>query len=323
MRGIVSLRGKQLVAFTHDVMASVLAVFLSVAFRFGGFAYLEERGLYMGAIVPFTAAAIISILVLRTYRTSWRHTSTSDLITIVQTATLTALIYLPLSFVTTRLTEIPRSFVLIAWMIFFVLMAGSRVTYRLFLERGAFFLRRSMRSGQMPVLVVGGGRKGEIFLRSLDHTSEYYAVGVLDNLAPGSVLRGVPVLGTIAEAEKVIQGFKDDDDKPRKLVVVDRSLSPEVLARLVKVTLQHGLTVGRVPDLTQLRPGAEDKQELQPLLVEDLLGRPQIVLDQALVGALIASKRVLITGAGGSIGSEIVRQVCAIGPSAVCLFDAS
>ena len=142
MRGIVSLRGKQLVAFTHDVMASVLAVFLSVAFRFGGFAYLEERGLYMGAIVPFTAAAIISILVLRTYRTSWRHTSTSDLITIVQTATLTALIYLPLSFVTTRLTEIPRSFVLIAWMIFFVLMAGSRVTYRLFLERGAFFLDR-------------------------------------------------------------------------------------------------------------------------------------------------------------------------------------
>jgi FlaA1/EpsC-like NDP-sugar epimerase len=324
MRGIVNLRSKQFVAFAHDVMMAILAVFISVAFRFGGFDYLEERGLYMGAVVPFSGAAIISILILRTYRTSWRHASTADLITIVQTATLTVLIYLPLSFVTTRLTEIPRSFVLIAWMIFILLMAGTRIGYRLSHERGVLFMRRPMADGQMPVLVVGGGTNGEIFMRSLDHTSRYYAVGVLDDLAPGGLLRGVPILGTIAEAEKVIQQFDEaDDQKPRKLVVTDRTLSPEVLERLVNIALQHGLTVGRVPDLTQLTPGTEDKPDLQPISVEDLLGRSQIVLDPAPVRALIVGRRVLVTGAGGSIGSEIVRQVCGIGPSAVCLVDAS
>ena len=305
-----------MVAFAHDVAMAVIAVFVAVVFRFGTFDYLEERGLFSGAILPFTAAAAISLILLRTYRTSWRHVSTADLVTIVQTATLAVLIYLPLSFVTTRLSEIPRTFVVIAWVLFIVLMSGSRVAYRLFHERGLLFMRRSMRPGQVPVLLVGGGNNAEIFLRSLDDKSEFYAVGVLDDLASGNLLRGVPVLGRIDEAEKVIESFGDDDNRPRKLVVVERTLPTEVLEQLVALVARLGLTIARIPDLSQLRPGTEDKPELQPISVEDLLGRPQIVLDPAPVKSLIAGKRVLVTGAGGSIGSEIVRQVCGIGPAA-------
>jgi O-antigen biosynthesis protein WbqV len=318
-----SIRSKQIVAFVHDVAMAVIAVFVAVVFRFGSFDSLEERGLFSGAIVPFTAGATIALILLRTYRTSWRHASTSDLVTIVQTATLAVLIYLPLSFVTTRLSEIPRTFVLIAWVLFIVLMSGSRVAYRLSHERGLLFMRRSRRPGQMPVLVIGGGTNAEIFLRSLDDKSEYYAVGVLDDMASGALLRGVPVLGRIDEAEKVVESFGDEDGRPRKLVVVDRTLATEVLENLVSMVARLGLTIARVPDLTQLRPGTEDKAELQPISVEDLLGRPQIVLDPAPVKSLIAGKRVLVTGAGGSIGSEIVRQVCGIGPVAICLVDAS
>src|SRR6185312_6029745 len=151
----------------------------------------------------------------------------------------------------------------------------------------------------------------------------YYAVGVLDDQASGTLLRGVPVLGRIDEAEKIVESFGDEDNRPRKLVVVDRTLEAEVLENLVSVVARLGVTIARVPDLTQLRPGTEDKAELQPISVEDLLGRPQIVLDPAPVKSLIAGKRVLVTGAGGSIGSEIVRQVCGIGPAAICLVDAS
>jgi O-antigen biosynthesis protein WbqV len=212
--------------------------------------------------------------------------------------------------------------VVIAWVLFFVLMSGSRVAYRLSHERGLLFMRRSMRAGQVPVLLVGGGTNAEIFLRSLDHKAEYYAVGVLDDLLSGT-LRGVPVLGRIEEADKAIENFGDDENRPRKLVVVDRTLPPEVLERLVSVALRLGLTIARVPDLTQLRPGTEDRAELQPISVEDLLGRPQIILDPTPVKSLIAGKRVLVTGAGGSIGSEIVRQICGIGPAAISLVDAS
>jgi O-antigen biosynthesis protein WbqV len=318
-----SIRSRQIIAFVHDVAMAVIAVFVAVVFRFGSFDSLEEHGLFSGAIVPFTAGATIALILLRTYRTSWRHASTADLVTIVQTATLAVLIYLPLSFVTTRLSEIPRTFVLIAWVLFFVLMSGSRVAYRLSHERSMLFVRRSRRPGQMPVLVIGGGTNAEIFLRSLDDKSEYYVVGVLDDNSSGTLLRGVPVLGRIDEADKVVESFGDEENRPRKLVVVDRALAPDVLENLIAVVAKLGLTIARVPDLTQLRPGTEDKAELQPISVEDLLGRPQIVLDPAPVKSLIAGKRVLVTGAGGSIGSEIVRQVCGIGPAAICLVDAS
>jgi FlaA1/EpsC-like NDP-sugar epimerase len=134
----------------------------------------------------------------------------------------------------------------------------------------------------------------------------------------------VPVLGAIADAGAVIKGFPDASDRPRKLVIVNRTLSREALDNLVKVANQLGVTLARVPDPTVLHPGVqEEANELQPISVEDLLGRPQIVLDATPVLALIAGKRILITGAGGSIGSEIVRQVCAIGPAAICLVDAS
>ena len=137
-----SIRSKQIIAFVHDVAMAVIAVFVAVMFRFGSFDALEERGLLSGAIVPFTAGATIALILLRTYRTSWRHVSTADLVTIVQSATLAVLIYLPLSFVTTRLSEIPRTFVLIAWVLFIVLMSGTRVAYRLSHERGVLFLNR-------------------------------------------------------------------------------------------------------------------------------------------------------------------------------------
>jgi O-antigen biosynthesis protein WbqV len=317
-----SIRSKQIIAFVHDVAMAVIAVFVAVMFRFGSFDALEERGLLSGAIVPFTAGATIALILLRTYRTSWRHVSTADLVTIVQSATLAVLIYLPLSFVTTRLSEIPRTFVLIAWVLFIVLMSGTRVAYRLSHERGVLFMNRSRRPGQMPVLVIGGGTNAEIFLRSLNDKAEYYAVGVLDDNFSGTLLRGVPVLGRIDEAEKAVESFSEES-RPRKLVVVDRTLAPQVIERLVAVVARLGITIARVPDLTQLRPGTEDRAELQPISVEDLLGRSQIVLDPSPVKNLIAGKRVLVTGAGGSIGSEIVRQVCGFRPAAVCLVDAT
>ena len=323
MVGIVNSKNLRLVALLYDVAMAVVAVLIAVVFRFGSFDQLDTRDLYLGAILPFTAAAAVSLLIMRTYRTSWRHASTADLITIVQAVTLAVLIYLPLSFVTTRLTAIPRSFVLISWMILILLMAGSRVTYRLFREGRLVFTRRPMTSGQVPILIVGGGVGAEIFLRSLDRASNYFAVGVLDDNAQGALLRGVPILGSVSQAAAIVEGFGDAGDRPRKLVVVDRTQSPAGLNELVNVANRLGLTIARVPDPTLLQPGMHDATELQPISVEDLLGRSQIVLDPAPVQALIAGKRVLVTGAGGSIGAEIVRQVCGIGPAAICLVDAS
>ena len=323
MPSILHSRTKQFIALAHDSAMSVLAVLIATAVRFNGVERVFERNLLVGAVLPFAVAAVISLLVLQTFRTSWRHVSMTDLIRIVATSTLAVLIYLPLSFLFTRLEDIPRSYILMPWMLLILLMSGSRVAYRLYMEGTFFDPRRRLRPGQMPILIVGDAASAEIFLRSLDRSAQYFAVGLLNELAHGTLLRGVPTLGRVNDIERILAGFGDDETRPRKLVVADRAMAPEALDRLVDVALRHGLSVGRIPDPTLLRPGTEAAPDLQPISVEDLLGRSQIVLDPLPVQQLIAGRRVLITGAGGSIGSEIVRQVCAIGPSALCLIDSS
>ncbi len=323
MGGIANSTNIRLLAFAFDLAMAVLALIASLILRHGSLAQFDFRTLFLGGILPFATATGASLLIMRTYRTSWRHASTADLTNIVYTVTLAILIYLPIGFVVSRLDLIPRSSVIMAWMILILLMSGSRIGYRLFREGRLFFSRRPMLAGQVPILIVGGGRDAEILLRSLDRSSEYYPVGVLDDTSRGALLRGVPVLGAIAEAEKVVARFSDTGDRPRKLVVVDRNLSPDRLIALVETANRLGLTVARGPDPTLLRPETLDAPQLSPISVEDLLGRSQVVLDPQPVRDLIAGRRVLVTGAGGSIGSEIVRQVCAIGPSAICLVDAS
>lgn len=326
MGGIVNSRSVRLVAFAYDVAMAVVALLIGLILRLGSLDSLDSldsRSLFLAGLIPFAFAAGASFLLMRTYRTSWRHASTADLTRIFYAVGLAVLIYLPISFVTTRLYLIPRTSVVMATIVLFLLMAGSRITYRLFREGRLFFMRRPMVASQVPILIVGGGVDAEIFLRSLDGASHYYAVGVLDRDARTAQLRGIPVLGTIGDVATVIESFADAGDRPRKLVIVDRTLPVEELDRLVEIANRLGVSLARVPDPTLLRPGVHDESVLQPVSVEDLLGRPQIVLDPAPVRELVARRRVLITGAGGSIGSEIVRQVCAIGPAAVCLLDAS
>jgi len=323
MRGIANSKGMRVLVCAYDLLMAVVAMSLALVLRFGTLDALNNSNLYVGALIPFAAAAAIALVLMGTYRTSWRHASTTDLINIFYTVSLAVLIYFPLSFVVSRLYQIPRASVVLAWMALFLLMAGSRVSYRLFREGRLFLVRRPMAGSQIPILIIGGGTDAEILLRSLDASSGYYPVGVLDDSAHGTLLRGVPILGSISQAEAVIERFGDAGDRPRKLVVASRSLEVGVLDELVEIANRLGLTIARVPDPARWRDGAHDLSELQPISVEDLLGRPQIMLDLEPVHSLLAGKRVLVTGAGGSIGSEIVRQVCAADPQSLCLIDAS
>lgn len=323
MAGIANSHQIRTIVFFYDLAMAVMSVFVALLFRLGDLDELDASSLLLGAVLPFTGAAAMSFSILRLYRTSWRHASTADLVTIVQAATLTVFLYLPLSFLTTRLTLIPRSFVLLSWMALILLLAGSRVSYRLYREGRLIFTRKPMTTSQTPILLVGAGSDAELFLRSLDRGGEYYPVGILDDHTRSALLRGVPVLGKIADAEMVVDSFADAGDRPRKLVISNRNLSSETLTQLVEFTHRRGLSIARMPDPQVLKPGVADNAELRPISVEDLLGRPQVVLNTAELQNLIKSKRVLVTGAGGFIGSEIVRQVCAFEPSAVCLLDAA
>ncbi|MDH3739576.1 MAG: polysaccharide biosynthesis protein, partial [Alphaproteobacteria bacterium] len=133
----------------------------------------------------------------------------------------------------------------------------------------------------------------------------------------------VPVLGTPEDLPAVLRRLALRGVRPQRLIVTKQELNPDLVRRLLDIAEGNGMTLSRLPRLTEFHSDAADRFDVRPVDVEDLLGRPQAVLDRPAMERLIAGKRVLITGAGGTIGSELSRQVADLGPAQLILADNS
>lgn len=319
---------RTLIAVSMDVLAGVAAFMAALYLRLGEGVYGLPFGFYTQTAFLVAAASLVSGLVTRSYRTSWRYFSVGDVVTLAKTCILTLLLFLPVSFLATRAEGVPRSTYVVAWLLLFLGMAGPRLFYRLVSEGRLNVIRPSGIKGSVPVLLVGSGDGADAFLRALAKSREhvYRPVGIVDDLSwrSGIALHGVPILGNLERLGTVLEELAARGERPVKLVVTDPRAAPDTLRRLLEVADAHGLGLSRTSGATELRPGIGlEEPRIKPVAIEDLLGRPQAVLDPALPRSVIAGRRVLITGAGGSIGSELARQVAAIGPARLCLADAS
>ncbi|TAN49293.1 MAG: polysaccharide biosynthesis protein, partial [Rhodospirillales bacterium] len=139
----------------------------------------------------------------------------------------------------------------------------------------------------------------------------------------GRAIHGIEVLGTAAELPQLAEHLARRGMRPQRLILTKDDLPAHELRQLLETAEQLGMTLARLPRLTEFKDGAQDHIELRPVALEDLLGRPQTVLDRDAMGALVRGKPVLVTGAGGSIGSELVRQIAALEPARLVLLDNS
>jgi O-antigen biosynthesis protein WbqV len=315
------------VAYIHDLVMAALSFVLSLYLRVGdGFAEYDLAFLATGTFA-FAAVAGMVYLWMDLYRGIWRYASLNDLLAIARAVTLIILIFLPVMFLTTRLADLPRSVVVINWFVLTILLAAPRILYRL-LKDGRFDLTYDHTQDQrIKVLLIGAGAGAEMFIQAMGRRSrsEYRAVAILDEAERriGRHIRGVPVMGTVDDLAAVVGRLRDRGTVPQRLVVTKPDLTPERLRLLVDEAGQLGLTVARLPRLTEFRMAGGEDVEVRPIALEDLLGRPQNVLNRAAMKALVAGRRVLVTGAGGTIGSELVRQLAANGPSRLVLLDNS
>ena len=202
-----------------------------------------------------------------------------------------------------------------------VLLAIPRMFYRLSQE-GA-----GGAAGAQPVLLVGAGEGADLFLRALagDRDAPYRATGLLSlgRAQTGRRIHNCPILGSIDEAPAVLARLRAEQALPAALVVTEPDLPGENLSRLMEAAEREGLRVARAPRVTALDPAARrgERLALRPVAIEDLLNRPQVPLDREGMARLIQGRRVLVTGAGGTIGSELARQVAALGPELLGLLD--
>jgi O-antigen biosynthesis protein WbqV len=325
MNFIHKVSGRGLIAYAHDIVMAVVAFALALYMRLGDdiVFYFDERMIRAGVVFAVICAAVFWVSGL--YRGVWRYASLNDLWAITRAVTVAVGLFLLVMFLWTRFVNIPRSLIPIIWFVLMALLGGPRFFYRLIKDR-RFDLSNGNGAGQrIAVLLVGAGDGAELFIRALRQTAEsaYRIVGIVSERPDrvGRQIPGVEVLGTADDVAAAVEKLKAKGVSPQRLVLTKDDMPGARVRSLLAQADKLGMTLARLPRLTDFKSGVSDALEVRPVAVEDLLGRPQAVLDRAAMSRLIGGRRVLVTGAGGSIGAELVRQISDFRPAEIGLLD--
>ena len=172
-------------------------------------------------------------------------------------------------------------------------------------------------------MLIGAGDALVLFVLKLAIERAYNVIGVIDHKGNrvGREIHGVPVVASINEIASALDIQRHH--QIQRLVLTVENLDGSIIRELLAIAEKRGLTMARLPRLEELKASVEERNETRPIEIADLLGRPEAVLDRNAMELLIAGKCVLITGAGGTIGSELVRQVSDLGPSQIILLDSA
>ncbi len=251
----------------------------------------------------------------------WRFSGLNDLIGVMASSLACAALFALLLVVTGF--HLPTiTFPIVHALTLMVLLGTPRLGYRLYRGRPR---RASDNASLQRVILVGAGDPADAFIRAAaaDPATGLRIIGLLalaDRQA-GRRIHNLPILGTASQAGEVLERLSRTNRPPSSLIVTEPDFLGAPLAALITEAEAMGIPVLRAPRPTALT--AAERVELRPVAIEDLLNRPQVDLDQPGMARLIAGRRVLVTGAGGTIGAELARQVAARGPALLVLLDQS
>lgn len=315
------------VIITHDLLAALVAFPVSVLLRLGADMADQDVQSLGTAWVLFVVVALAANVGARLDRGSWRYASIDDALRVGRVSIIANLIFLLALFILFRADMIPRSVVLINIFVYAALLAGPRLIYRAYRDgRMASLLERGTH-WRVPVLMVGAGDEAEAFQREMlrARDANYRVIGILDDdpTRIGTTIRGVRVYGPLSRLEEIVKKIEGRGARPERLVLTSDYHGTVSRSQLFERASAMDMRLDRIPSHSALRKDDGSQIEVQPVNVEDLLSRPQAKLDPQPMQDLLAGKRVAITGAGGSIGSELVSQIAAFGPSHITLLDQS
>ncbi len=245
------------------------------------------------------------------YNRVWQYASIGELSAIFKVVTFSVIVTAIVQLIFNQNIFI-RTLV-ITWMLHILLIGGSRFSWRLY--RDTYMKRRN---DQIPTLIIGAGAGGAMVVRQLqqNHDAELAPIAFIDDdpLKQGLEVLGIPVLGTSADIEQVV---KDNDIK--HIIIAIPSLSKKELNDIFEQCSRTKARTQIIPMLEDLMVGKVSVKNFRDVEVEDLLGRDPVELDTKQIGQKLTNKTILVTGAGGSIGSEVCRQVCKFDPDTIIL----
>lgn len=306
---------KLLTVFGHDAAAVLLAWALAYWLRFN-FAIPEPfvRSMW-NELLWIAPMQILIFWRFGLYRGVWRFASLPDLRRIIAAVGVAALCVPVVIYMAQVSPSVPRSVLVLDPLLLVMIMGGSRFTYRSWKEH---HLYRFVDSERKPVLVLGAGDAAAGLVKELTRSQEWRVEGLLDDdpAMVGRLIQGVKVIGAVEELPQWVERLE-----VQVAIVAMPSASHQARRRMVEICGQAGVKPMTVPAFDDLASGRVTVSQIRQVELDDLLGRDPVMLDDAGLHGLLEGKTVMVTGAGGSIGSELCRQIQRFKPATLVLFE--
>jgi O-antigen biosynthesis protein WbqV len=314
---------RQILNFALDAGLAMIA--LPLALWLAGPGNWPEPGWWWAGL-PLAVLAVLPVAAgFGLHNQYWRFAGLRDLLAVLAAALVTAGVFYGAMRLSGLWHGSNPAFPLLHAMVLATLLGIPRLISR------AQALRRALEQASAPaVLVAGSADQVDVFASALGRARKppYRIMGILTRRTrqAGRRIQGHPILGAIEEAEEVLARLREEGRLPQLLVLASPDHGGPQLSQLLDAADRHGVAVRAAPQPTALahaaRDGAEGpKLDLRPVSIEELLDRPQVPLDREGMARLVQGRRVLVTGAGGTIGGELARQVAALGPAMLTLLD--
>lgn len=289
----------------------------------------------MWTVLPAVVAVkLICFFFFNCYRGMWRFTGLSDLMNIIKATVLGSVVSVVGIALVFRFENFPRSIVFIDWGFSVLAVSGVRLFIRLFYRKyvptrpiltlsrpdSSAAAPRSKKARKKKLLIIGAGNCGEKMYREIQDNPQlnYKVVGFLDDDSSkiGRMIHGVPVLGIVGDLAEIIEQTSAEE-----ALIAIPSASSQEMRRIVSLCKESDIRYKTVPSYGELIDGKVTVNAIREVAYRDLLGRETVKLDERIISEYIHGRQVLVTGAGGSIGAELCRQVCRFDPATIVLFE--
>jgi FlaA1/EpsC-like NDP-sugar epimerase len=312
------------ILLAHDTILSFVCFVISWFLRFID----KPESISWSLIkIPGIEIAAITFLILRysqIEKCSWRYATEKDYLKLIQVAVIINFLFFATSFLINRLENIPRSLFIINTAVLSSVLLTSRILYKFIIhikigQKDLFSITK------IPVLVAGLDDRVELFLRENYKNTLYEIIGVLDNSVSrkGSNIYGIKILGQLEDFDKIYKNIEKNSQLPRRIIVSDKYTTKIRLDSLTKISKKYGIKLAVLPRLTDLDYSIQEPKNLKPIIIEDLLLRDQSLLNAEYTYNFIHNRTILITGAGGTIGHELAKQVASLNPKKLILLESS
>lgn len=298
-----------------DIVMLILAVAIALLLRFDGNVPERYINLAWTYSMPMAVMGILIFSAFKMYNNLWRYASVDELLTVIAgVSTYCVAVYIIFRFIPNSL---PRSIYVLQWFILVAFIGGSRFVIRVL---DSVRRTRGTREKHTNVLVIGAGSAGSMVIKELREHPELRRVPVAvldeDENKWKTRIHSVPVLGGMNLLQDTVDRLLITE-----IIIAIPSANEQNIWEIINQCKETGCRLRRLPGVYKILDGKVSIKQIQDVKIEDLLGRPPVTLDSEGISSSISGKVVLVTGAGGSIGSELCRQVSRFKPSLLILLD--